>query len=135
IVHPAQIWEARALGASAVLLIVAALKRTELGELLDVSRQADMDALVEVHDADEVAIALAARADIVGVNNRNLADFPVDLTTSEHLAPFLSDVAVTVAKSGISTAADAARMAAAGYDAVMVGEALVRSPDPAALVG
>ncbi|HSJ34016.1 MAG TPA: indole-3-glycerol phosphate synthase TrpC [Acidimicrobiia bacterium] len=134
IVHPAQIWEARGLGASAVLLIVAALGREELGGLLEVCRQAGVDALVEVHDADEVAVALAAGAEIVGVNNRNLADFTVDLATSEHLAPLLADVAVTVSESGISTAADAARMRAAGFNAVLVGEALVRSPDPAALV-
>jgi indole-3-glycerol phosphate synthase len=134
IVHPVQIWEARALGASAVLLIVAILDQDELAELLGIAGEAGLDALVEVHDADEAQAAVAAGAEIVGVNNRNLADFSVDLATAEKLAPLLAEVPVTVAESGIFTGADAARMATAGYDAVLVGEALVRAADPAALV-
>lgn len=134
IVHPVQIWQARALGASAVLLIVAVLDREELATLLGVAGEAGVDALVEVHDVSEAEIARSAGAEIVGVNNRNLADFSVDLATSEMLAPLLADIPVTVAESGIFTATDSARMAAAGYDSVLVGEALVRSEDPAALV-
>jgi indole-3-glycerol phosphate synthase len=134
IVHPVQIWEARSLGASAVLLIVAILDREGLTDLLAVTKEAGLHALVEVHDADEAEVALSAGAEIVGVNNRNLADFTVDLATAEKVAPLLADVPVTVAESGVFTGADAARMAAAGYDAVLVGEALVRAPDPAALV-
>ena len=133
-VHPAQVWEARALGASAVLLIVAVLDRSELSELLAVASEAGLDALVEVHDEEEVEAALAAGAEIVGVNNRDLTDFTVDLATAERLAPRLAPARLTVAESGIFTGPDAARMREAGYDAVLVGEALVRAPDPAALV-
>lgn len=134
IVHPAQVWEARALGASAVLLIVAVLDRYELASLLAVSAEAGLDPLVEVHDAAEAHIAVDVGAEIVGVNNRDLTDFTVDLATAEAVAPLLAEVPVTIAESGIFTGADAARMAAAGYDAVLVGEALVRAPDPTTLV-
>lgn len=134
IVHPAQVWEARALGASAVLLIVGVLDRHELASLLAVCAEAGLDPLVEVHDAAEARIAVDAGARIVGVNNRDLTDFSVDLATAEAVAPLLAEVPVTIAESGIFTGADAARMAAAGYDAVLVGEALVKAPDPAALV-
>lgn len=134
IVHPAQVWEARALGASAVLLIVGVLDRDELASLLAVCAEAGLDPLVEVHDAAEARIAVDAGARIVGVNNRDLTDFSVDLATAEAVAPLLAEVPVTIAESGIFTGADAARMAAAGYDAVLVGEALVKAPDPAALV-
>lgn len=134
IVHPAQVWEARALGASAVLLIIGVLDRHELASLLAVCAEAGLDPLVEVHDAAEARIAVDAGARIVGVNNRDLTDFSVDLATAEAVAPLLAEVPVTIAESGIFTGADAARMAAAGYDAVLVGEALVKAPDPAALV-
>lgn len=134
IVHPAQVWEARALGASAVLLIVGVLDRHELASLLAVCAEAGLDPLVEVHDAAEARIAVDAGARLVGVNNRDLTDFSVDLATAEAVAPLLAEVPVTIAESGIFTGADAARMAAAGYDAVLVGEALVKAPDPAALV-
>lgn len=134
IVHPAQVWEARALGASAVLLIVGVLDQHELASLLAVCAEAGLDPLVEVHDAAGARIAVDAGARIVGVNNRDLTDFSVDLATAEAVALLLAEVPVTIAESGIFTGADAARMAAAGYDAVLVGEALVKAPDPAALV-
>jgi indole-3-glycerol phosphate synthase len=134
IVHPAQVWEARALGASAVLLIVAVLDRDELASLLAVCSEAGLDPLVEVHDAAEARIAVDVGAPMVGVNNRDLTDFSVDLATAEAVAPLLAEIPVTIAESGIFTGADAARMGAAGYDAVLVGEALVKAPDPAALV-
>ncbi|MGF1664940.1 MAG: indole-3-glycerol phosphate synthase TrpC [Acidimicrobiia bacterium] len=127
----AQIWEARAIGADAILLIVAALDDAILRSLLDTADEVGVAALVEVHDESEAERALQAGARIVGVNNRDLTTFHVDLATSERLAPILSGCEVTIAESGILKPADAARMAAAGYDAVLVGESLVRSGDPA----
>lgn len=135
ILEPVQVWEARAIGAAAVLLIVAALDDGRLRELLNVTEEAGLDALVEVHTEEEADRAVAAGARIAGVNNRDLNDFTVDLSTSEKLAPALQDVDLKVAESGIFGAADARRLAKAGYDAVLVGEALVKAPDPAALVG
>jgi indole-3-glycerol phosphate synthase len=133
-VAPVQVWEARAIGADAVLLIVAALDGEALGALLAEAAAAGLDALVEVHTEAEVERALAAGATLVGVNNRDLATFEVDLATAERLAPLLGSVPVRVAESGIAVPEDAARMAAAGYHAVLVGESLVRSDDPAGLV-
>ncbi len=129
-----QIWEARSIGADAVLLIVAALEDHDLTALLDVSRDAGVTALVEVHDEPETERALGAGASVIGVNNRNLATFEVDLATSERLAPMLTAAEVIVAESGVFDAGDAARMRKAGFDAVLVGESLVRSDDPAALI-
>lgn len=134
IVDPIQIWQAVGWGASAVLLIVAVLDDRELVALQETAAEAGVDALVEVHTEVEARRALAAGARIVGVNNRNLGDFTVDLATAERIASLLNDVEVTVAESGIFTAADSARMRDAGYDAVLVGEALVRASDPGALV-
>lgn len=133
-VAPVQVWEARAIGADAVLLIVAALDGDALGALLGEASAAGLDALVEVHTEAEVERALAAGATLVGVNNRDLATFEVDLATAERLAPLLGSVPVRVAESGIAGPEEAARMAAAGYHAVLVGESLVRSDDPAGLV-
>lgn len=133
-VSVSQVWESRAIGADAVLLIVAALTDAELGSFLAEADDAGLAALVEVHTEPEAVRALAAGASLVGVNNRDLAAFEVDLGTAERLAPFFTGC-VRVAESGIGTPADAARMAAAGYDAVLVGESLVRSPDPVELLG
>lgn len=134
ILDPVQVWEAAGWGASAVLLIVAALDDATLASLIAATETAGLAALVEVHNDDEARRATAAGAGIVGVNNRNLADFTVDLATSERIAALLDPGVVTVAESGIFTGPHAARMAAAGFDAVLVGEALVRAADPAALV-
>lgn len=131
---PRQIWEARAIGADAVLLIVAALDQPTLIRLHEEASEAGVAALVEVHDRAETERALALGAGIVGVNNRNLHTFEVDLATAEELAPLLVEVPITVAESGVFTAADARRMAQAGFDAVLVGEALVRADDPAGLI-
>jgi indole-3-glycerol phosphate synthase len=131
---PRQIWEARAIGADAILLIVAALDDSTLSRLHATSLEAGMAALVEVHTAAEAERALAMEATLVGVNNRNLDTFVVDLATSEHLADLLAGVPVKVAESGIHRPQDAARMQAAGFDAVLVGEALVTAVDPSALI-
>ncbi|HUP16963.1 MAG TPA: indole-3-glycerol phosphate synthase TrpC [Acidimicrobiia bacterium] len=134
VIESLQIWEARAMGASAVLLIAAALTPNELAALLDDAGRAGLGALVEVHTIDEAKLSVDLGARIVGVNNRDLASFEVDLATAEDIAPFLSDAAVTVAESGIHSGVEASRMRAAGYDAVLVGEALVRSADPSSLI-
>jgi len=135
IVDEAQIVEARGAGADAVLLIVAILDAARLGGLLAVAGETGMDALVEVHDEDELDVALSAGATIVGVNNRDLVTFVTDLGVAERLARHLPAEVVRVAESGVSSPAGAARMRAAGYDAILVGEAAVRAADPAAFVG
>lgn len=131
---PLQIWEARAIGASAILLIVAILDDHTLNTLLMTAAEAGLDAVVEVHSESEAERALSMNPTIVGVNNRDLATFEVDLATAEKIAPMLVDVPVTIGESGIHTPEDARRMSGAGYDAVLVGESLVRSGDPAELI-
>ena len=130
----AQIWEARAAGADAVLLIVAALSEMLLSELIGVAGQVGVDAIVEAHTADEVRVAVAAGAQIIGVNNRDLGTFVTDLSVAESVADLLPQGIVTIAESGVSDVDGARRMRNAGYDAILVGEALVRSKDPAAFV-
>ena len=129
--HPLHIWEAKVMGADAVLLIAAILSDEVLARLLLVADSAGLAAIVEVHDLDEAHRAVAAGANIVGVNNRDLTTFVVDLATAERLAPVLEEVAVTVAESGILGPSDAARMRDVGYDALLVGEYLVLAEDPA----
>jgi indole-3-glycerol phosphate synthase len=134
ILDPLQVAEAAAAGADALLLIVAALDADRLGELLAACEEVGVEALVEVHDAAELVVANQAGAPLIGVNNRDLRTFVTDLTTAEALAGDIRPGAVTVAESGVVSPAGAARMAAAGYDAVLVGEAAVRSGDPAGFV-
>ncbi len=132
LIEPAQVWEARAHGADAVLLIVAVLGDTGLNRMIDAAQDAGVDALVEVHNGREAEIAVDAGAELIGVNNRDLTTFVTDLVVAERLASIVqAGGAVTVAESGIHTPADAARMTAAGYDAILVGEALVTAADPA----
>ncbi|MGH8935032.1 MAG: indole-3-glycerol phosphate synthase TrpC [Acidimicrobiia bacterium] len=128
-----QVWESRAWGADALLLVVAALSDPELSVLLAVCEEAGLTALVEVHTAEEAKRAVAVGSQVVGVNNRDLATLEVDLETSLRLAPLLDGVA-RLSESGIATPADAALMAGAGYDGILVGESLMRAEDPAALV-
>jgi len=134
IVDPVQLWEGRSAGADAVLLIVAALDTSELAELLAVVTMLGMEALVEAHTVPEVETAVAAGAEIIGVNNRDLATFVTDLAVAEAIAPAIPRGLVSVGESGVSSVAGAARMAAAGYDAILVGEAAVRSVDPGAFI-
>lgn len=129
IIHEAQIFEAVVAGADAILLIVAALDQPTLQHLLEVAHTFQLDALVEVHDLPELERALATDARIIGVNNRNLKHFTVDLGTTEKLAEEVPDDVVLVAESGIKTVADAQRLAEAGADALLVGETLMRSPN------
>jgi indole-3-glycerol phosphate synthase len=129
IIHEAQIFEAVVAGADAILLIVAALDQPTLEHLLEVASTFQLDALVEVHDLPELERALVTDARIIGVNNRNLKHFTVDLGTTEKLAEEVPDDVVLVAESGIKTVADAIRLAEAGADALLVGETLMRSPN------
>lgn len=134
VLDPVQVWEARAAGADAILLIVAALDDRTLESLLALARDVGLAALVEAHTPEEARRAMGVGANIVGVNNRDLTTFVTDLSTAEEIAPIVASADVKVGESGVSDAAGAARMAAAGYDAILVGEALVRADDPAALV-
>jgi indole-3-glycerol phosphate synthase len=133
-VHPIQVVEARAAGASAILLIVRALTDEELAALAAAAAGARLDALFEVHDEAEVDRALRHGARIIGVNNRDLARFQTDLALSERLIPRLPRDVIAVSESGILTGADAARAQAAGAHAVLVGEALMKAADPRRLI-
>ena len=132
IVDPYQIAEAAAAGADAILLIVAALNDSTLAELLATARAMGLDVLVEAHDADEVARAIKAGAEIIGINNRDLRTFNVDRELAARLRPSIPADRIVVAESGIRNAADVARLRDAGVDAILVGETLMRAPDPAA---
>jgi indole-3-glycerol phosphate synthase len=125
-----QIDEARVAGADAVLLIVAALDRERLERLLGHARNRGLEALVEVHDAAELELALAAGAELVGINNRDLHSFETDLRVTERLAPRVPESALVVAESGIATPEDVLRLEKAGARAFLVGESLMREPDP-----
>jgi indole-3-glycerol phosphate synthase len=131
VVDAYQLAETRAEGADAALLIVAALGGTTK-ELLDIGCSYGLDMLVEVHDEAELAIALAAGADLVGINNRDLTEFTIDLATCERLRPLIPAGIATVAESGMESAADVARMARLPVDAVLIGSALMRAEDPGA---
>jgi indole-3-glycerol phosphate synthase len=125
-----QLVEARAHGADLILLIVAALAQPDLVRMHALARDLGMTALVEVHDEDETRRAIDAGATVIGVNARNLKTLDVDPATFGRLAPLVPDGCVRVAESGIAGPDDAARYAAEGADAVLVGEALVRGADP-----
>lgn len=122
-------------GAAAILLIVAALDDDELARFAGLAARAGLDALVEAHDAEEAERALAAGASVVGVNQRDLRTFEVSTERAAAVVASLPGGVVAVLESGLETRADVERAAAAGADAVLVGEALVRAPDPAALLG
>jgi indole-3-glycerol phosphate synthase len=133
-VAPADVCDARIMGADAVLLIVAALDDVELAALAELAAHLELDALVEVHDEEELGRALAIGATLVGVNQRDLSTFSVDHTRAARLAPLIPDGVVAVGESGVRGPEDAQALAAAGYDAVLVGETLVCSDDPAGSV-
>lgn len=130
-VHPVQIHEAAVAGADAILLIVAALDDDNLRRLYDEARAFQLDVLVEVHDLPEMERALELGADLIGVNNRNLKTFAVDLATTEQLAEEVPDDVFLVSESGIKSLEDAQRVLDAGANAVLIGEALMRAHDPA----
>lgn len=126
---PYQLYEARAAGADAVLLIVAVLTQPALVDLLALARRLGLDALVEVHDEDQVERALVAGATLIGINNRDLRSFHTDLAVSERLGPLIPEGCTLVSESGISARGHVDRLAALGFDAILVGEALMRSGD------
>jgi anthranilate synthase/indole-3-glycerol phosphate synthase/phosphoribosylanthranilate isomerase len=131
IIDEYQVLEARAHGADSVLLIVAALDDATLARLMARSRELGMEPLVEVNNAEETQRALAAGAKVIGINNRDLRSFKVDLGTTDRLAEMVQGDVLLAALSGISTRADVERFAAAGAGAVLVGEALMVAADPA----
>jgi len=130
IVDEFQLLEARANSADAVLLIVAALSATGLGTLAAGARQRGLDVLCEVHDEEELQAALGAGCDLIGVNTRDLRTFKVDLETAFRLAGKFPAGVVRVAESGIRSAEDVERLRAAGYNAFLVGESLMRAESP-----
>lgn len=134
ILTPYQVYEARAYGADLILLIVSAMDDLTLLALHPLALELGMTPLVEVHDQHELARAIAAGAGLIGINNRDLTDFSVDLLTTEYLAPLVPDDTVIVSESGIATREDVQRVAEAGARAVLVGETLMRSGDPAATI-
>jgi len=129
-----QIYQAKVLGADAVLLICALLDGTQLRDYIQVCNALGLSALVEAHDEDEVASASAAGARIIGVNNRNLKDFTVDFNNSLRLRRLAPEGTLFIAESGIQTAGDIAALRAGGVNGVLVGEALMRAPDKAKLL-
>jgi indole-3-glycerol phosphate synthase len=135
IFDPYQIYEARALGADAVLLIATVLDNPALAELLALSYDLGMRCLVEVHDEAELERAVACGAGIIGINNRDLKTFEVDLSASLRLAPLVPRDRIVVSESGIRNREDVELLARAGVDAVLVGEALVTAEDPGEALG
>jgi indole-3-glycerol phosphate synthase len=132
IVDEYQVAESRALGADAILLIVAALDDAQMAVLERCARGYGMDVLVEVHDAAELARALALATELIGINNRNLRNFSVTLDTTFNLLPRVPADRLVVTESGIVTPRDVALMRAKGVNAFLVGEAFMRAPDPGA---
>ncbi|MBP8257013.1 MAG: indole-3-glycerol phosphate synthase TrpC [Opitutaceae bacterium] len=133
-VHPIQVLEARAAGASAILIIVRALEDSEIATLFEAANAAGLDALFEIHTEGEIERASRHGARIIGVNNRDLAVFRTDLTLSERLIPLFPKETIAVSESGIFTGRDAARVRAAGAHAILCGEALMKAGDPASVI-
>lgn len=133
---PWQVWEARAAGADAILLIAGFVGWPELAELRSAAREAGMDVLVEIHDLEELEGALTLAPDLLGVNNRKLrsADLATDLTVTESIAPHVPPCQGLISESGIRTAQDVRRLAAVGIDGILVGEHLMREADPGAAI-
>lgn len=129
-VDPYQIYEARAMGADAILLIVAALDHGLMREMEACAMELGMDVLVEVHDDDELTAALTLRTPLLGINNRNLRTFDTTLDTTIGLLPRIGNDKLVVTESGIMAAADVKRMRDANVHAFLVGEAFMRAPDP-----
>jgi indole-3-glycerol phosphate synthase len=130
IVSEYQLLEARACGADAVLLIVGAVTPVELASLAQTAASLGLDALVEVHDRDELAVALDSGAPIIGINNRNLRTLEVDIAVTEALVPRIPADRIVVSESGLKTAADLRRLSALGCHAFLMGERFMAEPDP-----
>ncbi len=130
IIDAYQIYEARAMGADCILLIVSALSSESLNHLYDVARDLEMDVLIEVHDADELAVALPLGAELIGINNRNLRTFETSLNTTLDLLDTIPDNRIVVTESGIHTPADIELMRKHDVNSFLVGEAFMRAEDP-----
>ena len=128
------IWEAKSIGASAILLIVSILDDVQLKEYLDLAHELGLSAIVETHDAEEIKSAVDAGAQIIGVNNRNLADFTVDIDNSINLRSLVSDDITFISESGIKTKEDVTRLKENNVDAVLIGETLMKSDDKKAMI-
>jgi len=132
IFEPYQIYESRAYGADSLLLIVAILEPERLRDLLGISHELNMSCLVEVHNEAEIEIALKSKARIIGINNRDLTTFNVDIATTERLRPLIPPDRIVVSESGIKERADIEKLSQMGIDAVLIGESLISAPDIAA---
>jgi indole-3-glycerol phosphate synthase len=131
-IDPYQVYEARAIGADCILLIVAALGDATMVELALLAAELDLDVLVEVHDEEELERALAIPAPLIGVNNRDLRTFETSIETTLRLAPSIPYDRLLVTESGIRSPEDVARLRAEGIEAFLVGETFMRAPDPGA---
>ena len=134
VVDEYMVWEAKALGASAVLLIVSILDIVQLKKYLDLAHELGLSAIVEAHDGDEIMRALTVGAEIIGVNNRNLADFTVDIENSINLRRCVSGDVIFISESGIKTKEDVARLKENDVDAVLIGETLMKCDDKKAMI-
>ncbi|MEK6224163.1 MAG: indole-3-glycerol phosphate synthase TrpC, partial [Thermodesulfobacteriales bacterium] len=130
IVDPYQVYEARLFGADAILLIVAALDQTSLSELLELTHSLQMNAIVEVHDENELDRALEADARIIGINNRDLRTFDVDLNVSITLSKKVPGDKIVIAESGIGSIEDIDRLRGEGVHVFLIGETFMKAPDP-----
>ena len=131
-IDPYQVYEARAIGADCILLIVAALGDAAMLELALLAAELELDVLVEVHDEEELERALAIPAPLIGVNNRDLRTFETSIETTLRLAPSIPYDRLLVTESGIRSPEDVARLRAEGIEAFLVGETFMRAPDPGA---
>ena len=134
IVDEYMIWEAKVLGASAILLIVSILDVVQLKKYLDLAHDLGLSAIVETHDGDEIMRALTVGAEIIGVNNRNLNDFTVDIDNSINLRRCVSGDVIFISESGIKTKEDVTRLKENDVDAVLIGETLMKSDDKKAMI-
>jgi indole-3-glycerol phosphate synthase len=129
-----QLYEAKVAGADAILLVVGSLRREDLERLHAEAQALDLDAIVEVHDEEELECALELDVDVIGINNRNLEDFTVDIQTTVDLLAAIPTGKTVVSESGIRTRAEIEELERVGVDAVLIGETLMRAPDPEAAV-
>ena len=131
ILHEYQVWESRLIGADAILLIAAVLETDELKRLYSLAGELGLEVLIEVHTKDEIDLIGPLNPDIIGINNRDLNSFTVDLATTEELRQYIPDDAVCISESGLKTRDDLVRLQSCGIDAVLIGEGIVTSPNPA----
>ncbi|MFH2036848.1 MAG: indole-3-glycerol phosphate synthase TrpC [Candidatus Zixiibacteriota bacterium] len=130
IIDPFQVYQSRLIGADAILLITAILEPSELEDLYQLARNIDLEVIIEIHSENELKTVLNLNPDMIGINNRNLKTFEVDLVTTERLAPLIPQGIITICESGINSREDIVRIQKANVNAILIGEALVTSDDP-----